>query len=54
MGKLTIEISEELEQKFRKAVADTKGFKKGNLGIAVEEALEDWIKMQTKKGEGKK
>jgi len=42
--KINITISEELDEKFRGTVAKTLGFKKGNLQIAIEEALEEWIK----------
>jgi len=45
--KINITISEELDQRFRKTVADTLGFKKGNLQMAIEEAIRDWIKKQT-------
>lgn len=32
-----------LEERFRKAVFEKKGMKKGNISEAVEEAIEDWI-----------
>jgi len=48
MGKLNITISDELEERFRKATADSLGFKRGNLQIAIQEALEDWIRRQAK------
>jgi hypothetical protein len=47
--RLNITLDEELEKKFRHTVADTLGFKKGNLQIAIEEALEEWIKERRKK-----
>jgi hypothetical protein len=48
MGKvrLNITLNEELEKKFRQTVADTLGFKKGNLEVAIEEALDNWITQQ--------
>ena len=49
--KLNITISEELNRDFRYVVANTLGFKKGNLQIAIEEALKLWIK--AKSGEKK-
>jgi len=51
MGKMTIVINDDLEKKFRGTVADTIGFKKGNLQIAIEEALEEWIKSKVKRRE---
>jgi len=42
--KINITISKELDRNLRETVAKTLGFKKGNLQIAIEEALEEWIK----------
>ena len=36
-------ISDEREKRFRHAVSYYKGFKKGNLSIAIEEAMDLWI-----------
>ena len=47
--KINITISEELDKRFRETVAKTLGFKKGNLQIAIEEALEMWIKAKESK-----
>lgn len=41
--RLNIELSKELEEKFREAVYSRYGMKKGNLKKAVEEAIEIWI-----------
>ena len=41
--KMNITISRELDEKFRNTVAKTLGFKKGNLQVAIEEAIEMWI-----------
>jgi len=49
MGKMNITLSDELEKKFRETVAQTLGFKKGNLQLAIEEALREWIKEQAKR-----
>jgi len=42
--RINITISEELDREFRRVVAETLGFKRGNLQRAVEEALRLWIK----------
>ncbi len=42
--RLNITVSKELDRRFRDTVADSLGFKKGNLQIAIEDALEEWIK----------
>ena len=41
--KTTIEIDEALDSKFRKAVIERKGFHKGVLGEAIEEAIILWV-----------
>lgn len=41
--RLNITVSKELDERFRKTVAETIGFKKGNLQIAIEEAVNEWI-----------
>ena len=46
--RLNITLDEQLEKKFRATVADTIGFKKGNLQVAIEEALEEWVKAKRK------
>lgn len=37
-------LDDELEQKFRKAVFERKGMKKGNISKAFEEAIKQWMK----------
>jgi metal-responsive CopG/Arc/MetJ family transcriptional regulator len=49
MGRITITLNDDLDKKLRETVSDTIGFKKGNLQIAIEEALEQWIKERRKK-----
>lgn len=51
MAKMNIDISDELDERFREAVFNRFGMKKGNLTMAIEEALTDWI---NKKNGGKK
>ena len=57
MGTLGLKISDELEDRFRKAVFERKGMRKGNITNALEEAIEDWIEMGSRethrKTEGK-
>jgi hypothetical protein len=48
MGRITITLNDELDKKLRQTVSDTIGFKKGNLQIAIEEALEEWVKAKRK------
>jgi hypothetical protein len=43
MGKMNIVLKDETEERFRDAVYQTKGMKKGNISEAIEEALEDWM-----------
>lgn len=49
MARITITLNDQLDKKLRETVSDTIGFKKGNLQIAIEEALESWIKEHKKK-----
>jgi len=43
MGRIVVELDEELEKAFRTEVAKRLGMKKGNLKIAIEDALMRWI-----------
>ena len=43
MGRIVVELDEELDTTFRNAVARRLGMKKGNLKTAIEEALRMWI-----------
>jgi hypothetical protein len=49
MGKMNVVIDDDLELRFRKAVFEKRGMKKGNLSESLEEALDAWIKDQKKK-----
>ena len=51
MGKMNIVLDDNTEERFRKAVADNKGRKKGNISIALEEAIELWMNKQKKREE---
>jgi hypothetical protein len=46
--KTTVEIDVELDERFRKAVIDRKGFHKGVLGEAMEEAIKKWLDVEEK------
>lgn len=46
MGRMSIVLSDEVEERFRKVVAAKYGWKKGALSEAIQEAIEDWIKKQ--------
>ncbi len=52
--KLQVVLSDETEEKFRKAAFGAKGLRKGAISEAVEEAIEDWIAKQTTSASGKK
>lgn len=49
MGKMNIVLNDECEKKFRKTVYEKKGYKKGNISIAIEEAIDLWIQKQQEK-----
>lgn len=44
MGKMNIVLTDKTEERFRKAVFENMGMKKGNISLALEEAIEEWIK----------
>ena len=46
MVKTTIELPEDIDKRFRQAVAIKIGLRKGALSKALQEAIEDWIKQQ--------
>jgi hypothetical protein len=46
MGKMNIVLKDECEKKFRKTVYERKGYKKGNISEAIEEAIDLWIERE--------
>jgi hypothetical protein len=53
MGMLGLKIKDDLEEEFRRFVFETKGMKKGNISLALEEAIEMWIEDARKKKKAK-
>ena len=49
MGAIKVILPDDMEEKFRNEVFKSKGMKKGNLTIAIEEAVTAWIEAQQKK-----
>ena len=49
MGAIKVILSDDLEEKFRNEVFKSKGMKKGNITLAIEEAVSAWIDMQQQK-----
>jgi len=47
--KLTVLIRDDLDEEFRNAVFKSKGMHKGNLSQAIEEAMEMWIREESKR-----
>jgi len=43
MGAIKVILSDNLEKKFRNKVFQKYGMKKGNIKVAIEEAIEQWI-----------
>jgi hypothetical protein len=48
---MNVVIDDRLEERFRKAIADTKGLRKGNISEALEEAIDLWIRAKTMKSD---
>lgn len=49
MGRLDIVISDELEKEFREEVSKSLGMKKGNMSLAIEDAIRTWMGANKKK-----
>jgi len=52
VGSIKVILSEELEKKFREEVFKQMGMKKGNITLAIEEAIKLWIESRRKKRSG--
>ena len=48
MTKITFELDDNIDEKFRKVVADTKGLHRGVMQEALEEAIQLWIAERAK------
>jgi hypothetical protein len=48
MGKLNIVLPDDVEDRFRKAVFQKMGMKKGNLSEAMEQAIDMWIQAKAR------
>lgn len=49
MGRIDVVLSEESELEFRQEIAKELGMKKGNISIAIEEAIKLWIQSKKEK-----
>ena len=49
MGRIDIVITDDLEEKLRQEVFKSMGMKKGNMSLAVEDAIKMWIESRGKK-----
>ena len=49
MGGIKVNLPDKLEEEFREEVFKSKGMKKGNLSIAIEEAIKIWVDAQRQK-----
>jgi len=49
LGRITLTLDDALDKRLRQVVSENLGFKKGNLQVAVEEALQEWIDKHSKK-----
>ena len=47
--RINLTIDPKLDREFRDVVSERLGFKKGNLQVAIEEALHDWIEKKPSK-----
>jgi hypothetical protein len=46
MARIVVDIDDDLNRQFRKAIIDRLGSKKGALKEAIEEAIKLWLKMK--------
>ena len=49
MGAIKVILPDDLEEEFRNEVFKSKGMKKGNLTLAIEEAVRMWIESERQK-----
>lgn len=49
MGRIDIILSDDLEKRFREEVFKRLGMKRGNITLAIQEAIEQWIERGKKK-----
>ena len=49
MGRMDVILPEELEKKFREEVFKRYGMKRGNVTLAMQQAIEQWIQTGDKK-----
>jgi len=49
MGRIDVIITDDLEMKFRQEVFKSIGMKKGNISLAIEEAIKMWIENRKEK-----
>jgi len=49
MARIDIIMPNDLEQRFREEVFKRLGMKRGNITVAIQEAIEQWIKKGEKK-----
>jgi len=49
MGRIDVILDDDLEEKLREEVYKKYGMKRGNLTIAIREALETWVEKESKK-----
>lgn len=49
MGRVDIILPDDLEQRFREEVFKRLGMKRGNITLAVQEAIEQWVEKGEKK-----
>ncbi|MGB8767524.1 MAG: hypothetical protein WCC79_09415 [Nitrososphaeraceae archaeon] len=47
MKNFNIVVSDDIEKRFRRAIAEYKGMKKGNISKAFEEAIELWLQAKS-------
>jgi hypothetical protein len=49
VGRVDVILKDDLEKEFRMQVAKSLGMKKGNLTVAIEEAVKKWVEAERKR-----